>query len=221
VSRYRELAVGPRTPARTLKMRHGGTFCTSPAARPQAIHGTQMFTADPPGFVWTGRIRMAPGVWIDARDMTSGGKGSMRVLLDDTVTLADARGPALDQGSALRLLAEMPWYPTALFDSRFVTWEPIDDARARSTLTIDGTTVSGVFEFGPDGLPAHMTGQRFTDRGDLVPWGGVYRDYRRVSGMLVPFEVEVSWQLESGPFTYAHWMIESMEYDEPRWARTR
>jgi hypothetical protein len=41
----------------------------------------------------------------------------MRVLLDDTIRLADARGPELDQGSALRLLAEMPWYPTALFDS--------------------------------------------------------------------------------------------------------
>ena len=46
------------------------------------------------------------------------------------------------------------------------------------------------------------------------PWGGVYRDWRTVSGMRVPFEAEVTWQLASGWFTYAHWLIESMEYDE-------
>jgi hypothetical protein len=32
--------------------------------------------------------------------------------------------------------------------------------------------------------------------------------------MRVPFEAGVTWQLESGPFTYAHWLIDSMEYDE-------
>ena len=94
------------------------------------IQGTQLFTADPPGFVWTGRIRMFPGVWIDARDMTVAGEGSMRVLLDDTVSLADVRGPELEQGSALRLLAEMPWYPTSLFDARTVTWSAIDGDHA-------------------------------------------------------------------------------------------
>jgi hypothetical protein len=32
--------------------------------------------------------------------------------------------------------------------------------------------------------------------------------------MRVPFEAEVTWQFPSGPFTYAHWRVESMEYDE-------
>jgi hypothetical protein len=58
-------------------------------------------------------------------------EGSMFVLLDDTVTLVDARGPELDQGAALRLLAEMSWYPTALFDPRALTWAAIERRERR------------------------------------------------------------------------------------------
>ena len=216
VARYRQLAVAERAPVRTLRLHHGGTFRMSPTAKALSIQGTQLFTADPPGFVWTGRIRMFPGVWIDARDMTMAGEGSMRVLLDDTVPLVDARGPELDQGSALRLLAEMPWYPTSLFDARTVTWSAIDGDHACATLRLGDQQVSGIFEFGSDGLPLRMTAKRFKGKGELLPWGGIYRDWRTVSGMRVPFEAEVSWQLDTGPFTYAYWFVDSMEYDETR-----
>jgi hypothetical protein len=214
VARYRQLAVAERAPVRTLRLHHRGTFRISLTAKALPIQGTQLFTADPPGFVWTGRIRMFPGLWIDARDMTVAGEGSMRVLLDDTVTLADARGPDLDQGSPLRLLAEMPWYPTALFDARTVTWYAIDGDHACATLRLGKLQVSGIFEFGSDGLPVRMTAKRFKDKGELLPRSGIYRDWRTVSGMRVPFEADVSWQLETGPFTYAHWLVDSMDYDE-------
>jgi hypothetical protein len=98
----------------TLWLHHGATFRMSLTAKAIPIQGTQLFTADPLGFVWTRRIRMFPGVWIDTRDRTVEGEGSLRVLLDDTVPLVDVRGPGLDLGSTLRFLAEMPWYPTAV-----------------------------------------------------------------------------------------------------------
>ncbi len=211
VVRYRQLAVGNRGPVGTLHLRHGGTFAMSRTSKPLPIRGTQVFTSDPPGFIWHGRIRMGPGVWVDARDLLIGVRGSMRVLLDDTVTIADVRGSQIDQGSAVRLLSEMVWFPTALFDSRYVTWTAIDDSHARATLRLGELQVSG--EFGSDGLPIRMTAERPMDKGELKPWEGVYRSFRSVSGMLVPFEAEVSWQLESGTFTYAHWLVESAAYD--------
>lgn len=216
VARYQAIAVGAHDPIRTARLEHGGTFSMKAGATARPIKGTQLFTADPPGFVWFGRIRLLPGLWVDARDMTIDGKGSMRVLLDDTVPLVDVSGPELDQGSALRLLAEMPWFPTALFDARIVTWSAIDATHARATLTMGGEEVSGVFEFGDDGLPATMTAQRFADSGELRPWGGHYRDWRTVDGLVVPFEAEVFWELEAGPFTYAHWRVESVAYDAER-----
>ncbi len=214
VLRYRQLAVGERAPVRTLRLRHGGTFRLSPTAKALPIRGMQLFTSDPPGFVWLGRIRVAPALWIDARDMAADGAGSMRVLLDDTISLADARGPELDQGSALRLLAEMPWFPTSLFDARIVSWAAIDADHARATLRFGKCEVTAVFEFGPDGLPVRTSAQRYKGKGELRAWGGVYRDFRKVSGMLVPFEAEVTWQLEAGPYTYAHWLVDTMAFDE-------
>ena len=215
VERYRLMAVGDRAPVRSVVLRHGGTFRMSPTARALPIRGIQVLTADPPGFVWTGRIQMVPGLWVDARDMSVEGEGSMRVLIDDTITLADVRGPHLDTGAALRLLAEMVWYPTSLFDVRSVTWSAIDAGHARATLRIGSLEVAGIFEFGADSLPSGFTAERFNDKGELLRWGGTYRDYRAVSGMRVPFEADVTWQLASGPFTYAHWLVDAMEYDEP------
>lgn len=215
VERYRQLAVGARAPVHTLILQHRGTFRMSPTAKASAIRGTQLFTADPPGFVWMGRVRIAPGLWIDARDMSVAGEGSMRVLVDDVVPVVDAHGSQIDQGSLLRLLAEMVWYPTSLFDGRAVTWSAIDADHARATLETGGHSVSGIFEFGSDGMPVCMTADRYTDKGDLRPWGGVYRDWRTVSGMRVPFEAEVTWELESGPCTYAHWRVDSMVFDQP------
>lgn len=212
VERYRQLAVGSREPVHTLRLRHGGTFRTSPTAKTSPIRGTQLFTADPPGFVWTGRVGMVPGLWFDARDMSIAGAGSMRVLIDDVVPVVDARGPQIDQGSSLRLLAEMVWYPTSLFDARYVTWSAIDDTHARATLVTGDQEVSGVFEFGADGMPVRMTAERFTDQGELRPWGGEYADWRTESGMRVPFDAKVTWQLASGPCTYAHWVVDAMQF---------
>lgn len=213
VQRYRELAVGTRAPVQTLRLLHHGTFRMTPTAKAAPIRGTQFFTADPPGFLWTGRIGMFPGAFVDARDMFVEGRGSMRVLVEDVVAVVDESGPHIDQGSALRLLAEMVWYPTALFDGRCVTWSEIDAHHARATLHARGQTVTGVFEFGPDGMPTQMSSERFIKAGELRPWGGTYRDWRTVSGMRVPFEAEVTWQLDAGPYTYAHWLIDSMEFD--------
>jgi hypothetical protein len=212
VARYRQIAVGARNPVASVRMRHGGTFRPSPQGKPMAIRGEQVFTVSPPGFVWTGRIRMAPGIWIDARDMLRDGKGSMRVLFDDTLRVADVAGDAIDRGAAVRFLAEMPWFPTALFDSRYVQWTAVDSRHAKATLRLPSLEVSCVFEFGDDGLPARAIAERPRETGELRPWGGTYGDYRIVAGMRVPFEAQVTWQLAEGPFTYAHWRIESIEY---------
>jgi hypothetical protein len=213
VERYRQLAIAGRPPVQGLVLVHGGTFTMRPTAKPSPIRGVQHFTADPPGFVWSGHVALGPGLWVDVRDLSLDGLGGMRVLLDDTVRVVDARGPEIDQGSALRLLAELAWYPTAFFDTRFVRWDPVDATHAKVSLRIGKQDVSGVVEFGPDGLPARFVAQRFYAKGGLEPWLGEYRDYRRVSGLLVPFDVSVSWQLATGTYTYAHWLVESVTFD--------
>lgn len=217
VRRYLEVSgAARRAPIRTVRLRHGGTFVTGPGKPPMAIRGVQWLTADPPAFVWWGRIRIAPGVWIDGRDRAVGGEGNMLVRAASTVTLADARGPELDQGALLRLLGEAFWMPTLLRDPRWVTWAPLDDARARATLRVGGREVSATFHFGADGLPDRFTAERYRDVGGrsvLTPFEGDSSDFREVDGVKVPFRVGATWDLESGPLRYAAWQVEQVELD--------
>ena len=101
VRRYLTKAVISRQRAvRTVRLRHGGTFRPSLDGSWSPIRGEQHFTADPPGFIWWGRVRLFPGLWVDARDRSVDGIGNMFLTMESTFTIADSRGPQLDQGAS-------------------------------------------------------------------------------------------------------------------------
>jgi Family of unknown function (DUF6920) len=58
-------------------------------------------------------MRPFPFVRISATDQFSDGHGSIHIKLLSLITVANACGPEMDQGSVLRYLAEMIWFPTA------------------------------------------------------------------------------------------------------------
>ena len=215
---YLSRALGQRRSAvRTVRLRHGGEFRTTLDGSFVPIRGEQYFAADPPGFVWWGRIRMAPGLWVDARDRSTKGVGNMLVRLESAITLADAKGPELDQGALLRLLGEMTWFPTAFLDDRYVSWGPVDDRHAQGTLRLAGREVTCVFEFGADGLVAAVRADRYRDLGKgssaLTPWSGESSDYREVDGLLIPHRQTAYWHLDGRPVAYARFDVERVEYD--------
>lgn len=141
----------------------------------------------------------------------------MLVSLESTFTLADSVGPEMDQGALLRLLGEMPWFPTAFFDIRHVRWEAIDANQARATLIVGGREVAGVFEFGENGLPTAFLADRYRDLGGgravLTPWSGQYGDYREIEGLLVPYEVNVSWHVDGRRIPYVRFSVDRLEFD--------
>ena len=217
VARYVSKAINRAEPIRTVSLRHGGRFRTSLNGAWLPIQGTQFFRTSPPAFIWSGRVRIAPGLWVDARDRSVGGLGSMLVRVESTVTIANSSGPQLDQGALLRLLGEMTWMPTALLDRRYVRWSAIDDHHARATLAINGHEVTGVFEFGADDLPMAFTAERYRDLGGgqsiLTPFIGRSSDYRSMSGVLVPFRVVGSWVVDNRPTEYADFVVEELAFD--------
>lgn len=218
VRRYAAKAVAGRELAvRTVRLRHGGTFRPKLDGAWLPIRGDEYFAADPPGFVWWGRVRVVPGLWIEARDRSVGGVGNMLISAESSFTLADSAGPEMDQGALLRLLGEMPVFPTALLDNRYVTWAAVDDRRARATLRVNGREVAGVFEFGEDDLLATFTADRYRDLGRgksvLTPWSGWYGDYREIDGLLIPQKVSVSWYVDGQDISYARFMVERLEFD--------
>jgi hypothetical protein len=210
------LAGSPRL-VQSVRFRHGGRFRTKLDGPWQAIRGEQYDTADPPAFLWWGRLSPAPGVWIDARDRSVGGKGNMVVSLESSITLFDRAGHELDQGALLRLLSDLVLLPSAMLDGRYVTWTPIDERHARASLRVQGSSVAGVFEFGEDGLPCSFHADRYFDTGSgqprLLPWSGDYADYRRVDGLLVPHHFVGYWHVDGQRVPYVDFILEKPEYD--------
>jgi hypothetical protein len=218
VRRYLTSAIGTRpSAARAVRLRQRGTFRPDLQGKWYPLEGEQYFTGDPPAFIWWGRVRIAPGIWIDARDRSVAGAGNMLVMMESTFPLANASGPALDQGALLRLLGELVWMPATYLDDRYIHWSAIDDRHAAAIFTVSGRSVTGGFAFGDDGLPARFTADRFRDLGGgnsaLTPFLGEYRDYRRVEGMLVPYEVAGSWVIDGMPQKYARFNVVRMEFD--------
>jgi hypothetical protein len=212
----RALGDTPRS-VQSVRFRHGGRFRAKLDGPWQPIRGEQYDVANPPGFIWWGRLSPLPGVWIDARDRGVDGKGNMFVKLESSVTLFDRFGPALDQGAMLRLLSDFVLFPSVLADERFVTWKTVDERSASATLRAPGVSVTGTFEFGSDGLPRSFRADRYLDTGSgeprLLPWSGDYEDYRWVDGLLVPHRFVGYWHVDGERVPYVDFSIDTPEYD--------
>jgi hypothetical protein len=219
VRRYLEYALTDAAPMHDAHLWHRGTFRTAPGKNWLPIDGEQYFSVAAPGFIWNASVRPAPLVWIAARDSLVDGRGNMRVKLLSIVTIADASGPQIDQGARLRWLAESAWFPFA-FAAPCVEWKPIDDSRAEARLIGDGLPVSAELTVDGEGRLTRLRAQRYRDVGGgravVTPWTGAYRQYREFHGVRIPTEVEVTWELDGGPFSYARFEVTSLEYNIAR-----
>lgn len=218
VQAYLERALSDRATApAAIRFRHGGRFRPSLSGPWYPIRGDHHGSADPPGFVWWGRLRLAPGVWIDARDRSVNGIGRMLVSFESSFVLADRSGPELDQGALLRLLSELVLLPAAFLDGRYVTWEAVDETHARASLRVNGREAEGVFEFGGDRLPRAFSAERYLDDGtgppELTPWSGTFADYREVAGALVPHRFLAEWHVDGTRVPYVDFVLGPPSYE--------
>jgi hypothetical protein len=191
-------------------------FFVGGAWRP--LSAVQRFTAAPAGFVWDARIQMAPHLPIYVRDAYVGGEGSMRVEFLGLVPVVDvSKRRELDRGALLRYLAESIWFPTALRPGQGLKWEAIDARRARATLTDAHTTVSAEFRFNADGDVAEVFApdrlREVDGRFVPTPWLVRCAEYQMFSGIRIPVNCEVEWQLREGRLPYWRGRVVRADYD--------
>ena len=129
-------------------------------------------------------------LWAIAYDVYIDGTMTMRarVLSAFTVVEEDS-SPLLDRISLRRWLLESPAFPMALLPGGPVTWETVDDKRARAVVRAFGIEASMVATFRADGSLERMDAEK---DGDLTtPYHGsgehtLRTDYKLVQGVRVP-----------------------------------
>jgi len=202
---------------RTVRLKQKGLMRTKEGGPWMPAEAEQYFTVDEPGFVWKVKVKMAPLLYFTGRDRYYEGKGNMLIKLLSLIPVVDGKGKEMDQGTMLRYLAEMQWFPTAAL-SNYIKWEELDAHSARATMSCKGATVSGVFTFNGKGELTEFIAKRYREvngKYELADWGGLTKDYKEFSGIRIPNKGEVLWKLKTGDFDWYHWEITEVEYNKP------
>ena len=121
----------------TARVRYTGRFRLAADKPWLPIQAEQVYATNPPAFQWRARFKMF-GLWImHARDTYRHGHGHMFGKIAGLISVFDVRGPEIDQGTRLRYLNEMTWFPIALL-SDYITWQAVDEQSFDVTFT-DGS----------------------------------------------------------------------------------
>jgi hypothetical protein len=175
----------------------------------------QYFKISEPGFIWKATIMMNPLLKVVGRDMYHQGKGHMLIKALSLIPVANARGEEIDQGTMLRFMGEMSWFPVAAL-SDYLKWEEIDSNSARATMNYGGVTASGIFRFSDEGRILSFTAKRYMEnhgRYSLEDWVVEAKDYKEFGGIEIPHKVDVTWQLEAGDYHWFSCEVTDIEYN--------
>jgi hypothetical protein len=163
----------------------------------------QYITIQEPAFVWDATVKSS-FIPIAGRDKFIDGHGNMLIKPLYIYELANGTGPEIDQGTLLRYLAEMTWFPHAAV-SRYLVWEQIDDTHARVTMNYEGLSGTGTFTFDRNGDVIGFEAMRFGDfdgeyRKEL--WSIAITDHKMFNGIRSGGKSEVTWKLKEGHFLW-------------------
>ncbi|MBS1585919.1 MAG: hypothetical protein JSS82_10295 [Bacteroidetes bacterium] len=199
---------------RSVSLLQSGLMRTSPRGKWMKVSAQQYFDIERPAFLWNANVRMSPFIWFTGRDSYEHGKGHMLIKLFSLLPIVNARGYKIDQGSLLRYLGEMCWFPAAA-KSKYIHWEALGPNQAKATMIYWGVQGEGVFNFDESGRITSFSAHRYMAKGkrsSLEHWHIPITEWKRFNGVLVPSKGEVTWKLRHEDFSYFKWEIIDMTY---------
>lgn len=201
---------------RMAVLKQVGEFRVSASDHWVPLDAEQYYAAESPSYVWHGRLRPTPYVWIEARDVYHGGSGITEGKLLSAFPLIFETGREMELSSLARFLSEAPWLPTALLPGKHLEWKGIDSHSARALIHDAGYSVSAVFVFDDKGeitkVTTHDRYRKIGGKTERSPWTASYKNYREHSGMRIPTEIESGWELQDGVLPYAKLKVREIQY---------
>lgn len=199
----------------TVRLKQVGKIRQDAKSAWMKLEAVEYYSTTPPGFIWkvgipNRRIPIALG-----RDVYLGGRGSMLIKMLSLFSMANAAGSEVDQGSMMRYLNEMAWFPAAFLGEN-ISWRAIDQSCAEVTLTDIGKSVSATMHFDPEGKPLNFIAKRYRMVGkgyDLDTWSTPFTGYSEFEGLRLPVRGQGVWNLKEGDLVYVKLEITELEYN--------
>lgn len=193
-----------------VRLKHAGKFKIDEKKDWVNIKGEQYFSAEPPGFVWKGKIGI-----VSARDMFLFDKGRLVVTLLKALKIADKKGKSFDQGELYRWLGESVWFPTNLLPSKNLEWQSVDDHSAILIYNYKDIHLKYLVRFNEMFEIIEFETQRNFDEFQVKTWIGNCSNYQEVNGIKIPMNIKATWRLSKGDHTYANFEVSKIEYGIP------
>lgn len=216
VQRYlRHSGVVGRPLVRTAYLRQEGRVRLGAGQRWIPLQAQQWYSVRPPGFVWDATMAVARIPVGRARDMYQGGQGRMLIKAASLLTVADAQGEEMDQGSMMRYLSEMMWFPSAFLGDN-ISFQAIDATSARVTLTDGGKTATATMFFDAAGRLTNFVARRYAiagQRRDLQAWSVPVTGYGELAGLKLPVRVKAVWKLTEGDLEDINITVTELRYN--------
>lgn len=204
-----------RPPVHAVRLHQAGRFRPSPNGSWMAFRAEQYYTVDPPGFIWAVKFPVLGLPILTGRDRYQGGAGNMRIQVGSVFTVVDESGEDMDQGTMMRYLNEIMWFPTAYLDDS-IHFSPLDDHSAQVTFTDQGRSVSATLHFDDEGKLTNFVAQRYyASTQSYQQWETPITEYGEYEGLRLPRSGRGVWRLPEGDYAYIDLVIEEIEYDRP------
>jgi uncharacterized protein YnzC (UPF0291/DUF896 family) len=194
--------VGKEVP-KDVYLKQIGFFKTEPKAKWLSLKATQLFNLRTRAFIWHGIISIIPGVTIQARDYYRNQKGNMLIKFAGSITMANEKGPEMNQGAFIRFAVEAIWFPWLFADKNFVKWQHVDNRTAIAHVTDGKNSGSITCKFNEKNELIQVAAKRYmtTEQGaKLLPWGGLCSAYKEFNGIKIPSKANIYWDLPEGRF---------------------
>lgn len=201
----------------TVRIKYSGKFRTGANKSWMPVTVTQIYTTNPPGFLWKAQFKIAKIPLLFGTDVYKAGHSHMHGKLAGLFTVVDGCGDEVDQGTMVRYLQEMTWFPTAYLGKN-ITWQAVDDHAADITLHDNGKSVTGRMYFDDAGRLLTFTAQRygaFNGRYSINTWTTPTTAYGVFCGLHLPVVGMGVWQLTTGDLPYVDIRLTSVEYNQP------
>ncbi len=197
-----------------MRLKQRGQLRMEPNGRWMDMTAEQYFNADHQAFIWLARIKYGV-THIAGKDVYKEGHGHVQISIASMYDIADASGAETDQGSMLRYLAEIQWFPSAAL-SPLIAWKELDSVSAMATITYNDKYASGIFRFDAAGRVKSFEALRYMNKDghySLEQWWVPVTGYTVFDGITVPSKGRAVWKLAEGDFDWFHWEITDLDYD--------